>query len=353
MQPLEIRTATGIRKVGPGYPTFIVAELSANHAQDFQRALKIIDGAAVAGVDALKLQTYTADTLTIDCDNEYFQIKADQQWAGKTLYQLYQEAYTPWEWHPKLKEYAESKGLIVFSTPFDETAVDFLESLDVPLYKVASFMTANLELLAKIGKTKKPVIIARGLTPLDVLEQAIATLKQAGTSQIAVLHCISSYPAKPEQMNLKTIPDIMQRFKVVAGLSDHSLEIPVSIAAVALGGSIIEKHLTNSRQEFSHDSLFSHEPHEMQQLVHEIRIVEAALGKATYDAVPGENTSIMYKQSLFVVADIQPGEPFTRQNIRVIRPGFGLASKNLNDVLGKKANKALKRGTPLSQEDIS
>lgn len=352
MLAFTIETQKGKRQIGPGFPTFIIAEMSGNHCQKLSRAIEIIDAAADAGVDAIKLQTYTPDTLTIDCNNEYFIIKDHPAWAGKTLYQLYASAYTPWEWHPELKTYAEKKGLILFSTPFDETAVDFLEKLEMPLYKAASFMTENLYLLDKIGRTGKPVIMSRGLTNQEQLKLAIDTLKNAGSSQIAILHCISSYPAAPSEMNLRTIPDISNHFHLPVGLSDHTLSPSVPIAAISLGACIIEKHLTISRKAGGPDAEFSLEPHEMKQLVHNIREAEAALGHISYEASAKEKTGIIFKQSIFVVRDIKKGEPLNKENVRIIRPGYGLEPRHFTKVLEKKAKRDLKRGTPLTWDDV-
>ena len=353
MYALKLNTPKGKKNIGHGCPTFIVAEMSGNHCHSISKARAIIDGAADAGADAIKLQTYTADTLTIDCNNKYFQITDHKEWAGKTLYQLYQSAFTPWEWHAELKKYAEDKGLFFFSTPFDETAVDFLEDLGVELYKVASFMTENLPLLDKIGSVKKPVIISRGLTSLASLEQALNVLREAGCPQEIILHCVSSYPAKPSQMNLRTIPDLSGRFHLLTGLSDHTLGIATSIASVVLGACVIEKHLTTDRNEGGPDAAFSLEPHELKQMIQAIRDTEQALGKPTYEAVQDEDCSKIFKQSIFVVSDIKKGERFSPENIRIIRPGFGLQPKEFMKVLGKKAESDLSRGTPLQWEDIS
>lgn len=355
MKNMEINTPKGKKIIGPGQPVFIVAEMSGNHNQDINRAFKIIDAAAEAGVDAVKCQTYTPDTLTIDCDNKYFQVKVNDAWSGQTLYSLYKQAFTPWEWQAQLKEYTESKGLLWFSTPFDETAVVFLEKLEVGLYKVASFETGDLELLKKIGSTKKPVIVSRGMTSTDELELAIKTLRNAGASQIAVLHCISSYPAAPEQMNLATIPDIAKRFDVVTGLSDHSLDslgIVVPIAAVILGASIIEKHFTLKRADGGPDASFSLEPAEMKMLVQAVRDAEKAIGVPTYETGKKESENLVFRRSIFSVKDIKKGEIMTRENIRVIRPGYGLAPKELDKILGQKAAQDIKRGTPLSWDLI-
>lgn len=349
---ITVNTPKGIRKIGSDYPPFVVAEMSGNHLQHFEKACRIIDAACESGVDAVKLQTYTADTLTIDCDNEFFQVKVNETWQGKTLYALYQSAYTPWEWQPKLKEYAESKGLLFFSTPFDETAVDFLESLDVQLYKVASFSTLHIPLLEKIGSTKKPVIISRGLTSLEDLNLAVQTLKRAGAKEVAILHCVSSYPATPSQMNLRCIPDLERKFSTPVGLSDHTLTLSVPIAAAALGACVIEKHLTLDRKEGGPDACFSLEPKEMKELVKAVGEAYLALGKAVYDAGEKEAESLIFQQSIFAVRDIQAGELLTRENIRIIRPGNGLKPKHFHEVIGKRAKKGLKKGTPLQWEHI-
>ncbi|MFT4553189.1 MAG: pseudaminic acid synthase [Chlamydiales bacterium] len=353
MYALKLETPKGTKVIGHGCPTFIVAEMSGNHCHSLPKAKAIIDGAAEAGADAIKLQTYTADTLTIDCKNKYFQITEHEDWKGKTLYELYQTAFTPWEWHAELKEYAEDKGLLFFSTPFDETAVDFLEDLGVQLYKVASFMTENLPLLDKIGSVKKAVIISRGLTSLSDLELALSTLREAGCPQEIILHCVSAYPATPSQMNLRTIPDLSGRFHLLAGLSDHTLSIAPSIAAVVLGACVIEKHLTTDRSKGGPDAAFSLEPHELKQMVQAIRDTEQALGKPTYVAALDESKSKIFKQSIFVVKDIKKGEHFSQDNIRIIRPGFGLQPREFKKVLGKQAENDLSRGTPLQWEDIS
>ncbi|OGH79453.1 MAG: pseudaminic acid synthase [Candidatus Magasanikbacteria bacterium RIFOXYC2_FULL_40_16] len=356
MESFIIKTPKGNRKIGPGEPCFIIAEMSGNHNHSYEKALKIIDAAVEAGVDAIKIQTYTADTLTIDCDKEYFQVKVNDAWAGNTLYKLYEMAYTPWDWQPKLKKYAEEKGVLLFSTPFDNTAVDFLEDMDISLYKVASFETGDLELLQKIGSTKKPVIMSRGMTGLEELELAIKTLKDAGAPQVAVLHCVSSYPATPEQMNLSIIPDIAKRFEIISGLSDHSMDslggVVVPLISVALGASIIEKHFTLDRSEGGPDAAFSLEPKEMKQLVKAVRDAEAAIGRPNYEIGKKESENKVFRRSIFVIKDIKAGEELTRENIRVIRPGYGLEPKELPEVLGKKAKQNIERGTPLSWDLI-
>lgn len=349
MKNIIIKTPKGKRTIGPGNPVFIIAEISGNHNQSYEKAKKIIDAAINAGVDAIKLQTYTQDTLTIDCDNKYFQIKVNDAWKGQTLYSLYKKAHTPWEWQPKLKKYAEKKGVLTFSTPFDNTAVDFLEKMDVELYKVASFEIVDIPLLKKIGKTKKPVILSRGMASKDEIKLAVKTLKESGCSQVAVLHCVSSYPAIPEQMNLATIPDIAKKFKVVSGLSDHTLGITIPIASVSLGASIIEKHFTLSRSEGGPDAGFSLEPDELKQLVQSVREVEKAIGKPSYIIEKKEAENIIFRKSLFVVENIKSGEKFTEKNIRSIRPGYGISPKYYTKIIGKEAKKNIKRGTPLSR----
>lgn len=348
MKKIIIQTPKEKRIVGSGQPVFVVAEMSGNHHQNIKKAFEIIDAAAKAGVDAVKLQTYTPDTITIDSDRKYFQVKVNKAWKGQTLHSLYQKAYTPWEWQPKLKKYAEKLGLVCFSSPFDNTAVDFLEKMKVALYKVASFEVVDIPLLKKIGQTKKPVIMSRGMASLEELKLAIKTLKDNGCPQVAILHCISSYPAKPEEMNLATIPEISRKLNVVAGLSDHSSGIAAAVASVALGASIIEKHLIISRKEGGPDAAFSIEPDEFSQLVKSVREAKKAIGKPLLKAGKGESENIIFRKSLFVVENIKKGEKFTNKNIRPIRPGYGLAPKYFDKIIGKVASKDIKRGTPLA-----
>ncbi len=345
----------GIKQIKNGtykFTTFIIAEMSANHGHDIKKAYKIIDEAAKAGADAVKLQTYTPDTITINSDKKYFQIKVNAAWKGQTLYSLYGKAYTPWGWQPKLKKYAESKGLICFSTPFDNTAVDFLEKMNMPLYKVASFEVVDIPLLKRIGETKKPVIISRGMSSLPELKLAIKTLKESGCPSIAILHCISSYPAEHKEMNLKTIPDLSKKFKTVVGISDHSLGITVPISSVSLGASIIEKHITLSRKDGGPDATFSLEPHEFKNLVDAVRNTEASLGKPFYGPGSKESENIIFRKSLFVVENIKKGQKLTAQNIRSIRPGHGLESKYYDRIIGKLAKINLEKGTPLKLNHV-
>jgi N-acetylneuraminate synthase len=335
--------------IGPGHPCYLIAEMSANHGHDFEKALRILEEAKAAGADAVKLQTYTADTLTLDCEAEPFRIKGTL-WEGRNLHQLYQEAYTPWEWQPKLKEAADHLGIHLFSTPFDATAVDFLEAMQVPAHKVASFEIVDIPLLKKIGATGKPVIMSTGMASLTEIDEAVASLRRAGTRDIALLKCTSAYPAPFEEMNLRTIPNLAETFGVAAGLSDHSLGSEVAVAAVALGACIIEKHFTLSRADGGPDSAFSMEPGEFAAMVRAVRNVEKALGRVTYALTPKQQESKIFRRSLFVAQDMTAGEPFTSENVRSVRPGFGLHTRYLDQVLGRRAAQDIARGTPLAWE---
>ncbi|WP_448338602.1 pseudaminic acid synthase [Desulfovibrio piger] len=325
---------------------YIIAEISANHNGNIERAEAIIRSAADAGANAVKLQTYTADTLTIPCDNEYFRIKGTL-WEGKTLHDLYQEAYTPWEWQPRLKALANDLGMDCFSTPFDATAVDFLEKMNVPCHKVASFEVVDIPLLKRIAATGKPVIMSTGMASLAEIDEAVTTLRQNGTTELALLKCTSAYPAPPEEANLRTIPHLAQAFDCVAGLSDHTLGSAVAVGAVAVGARIIEKHFTLARADGGPDSAFSMEPHEFRQMVQDIRTVEKALGTVCYDLTPKQKESRVFRRSLFVVKDMKAGEVFTEENVRSIRPGYGLMPKFLPEILGRKTSKKISIGTPL------
>ncbi|MBF0485502.1 MAG: pseudaminic acid synthase [Candidatus Omnitrophica bacterium] len=340
------------RIIGEGCPCYIIAEMSANHGQSFEKALKLIRAAKDAGADAIKLQTYTPDTMTMDCDNEYFQIGSHPLWGGKSLYQLYQQAYTPWEWHQPLQNEAGKLGLDFFSTPFDETAVDFLEQLDVPVYKIASFELVDDELLAYTASKRKPVILSTGMASEKEIFHAVEILRRSGAPDVALLKCVSAYPASPEEMNLMSIPSLQKEFQVVAGLSDHTLSSAVAVAAVALGAKIIEKHFTLSREDLSPDAAFSVTPTEFKKMVEDIRTVEKAIGQPFYGQTIDEKGSVKFRRSIFVVKDIKQGESFTRDNIRVIRPGNGLSPQELSKILGARAVRALKRGTPLTSADI-
>lgn len=338
----------GDRLIGEGQPCYIVAEISANHNQSFENAKKIIHAAKKAGADAVKLQTYTPETMTLDCEGEDFQIPSDSVWSGKKLFELYAEAYTPWEWHPKLQKLAHDCGLDFFSTPFDETAVDFLQDLKIPVFKVASFEIVDLPLLKKIASTGKPVIVSTGMSSLAEIEEAVATLKNEGTKDIALLKCTSAYPALPSGVNLLTIPYLSKSYNIPIGLSDHTLGGHVAIAAVTLGANIVEKHFILSRTDGGPDSSFSMEPDEFSHMVTAIRDVEQALGGVSFEPNSDEQKSLCFRRSLFVVQDIHLGEQMTLENVRSIRPGYGLAPKFLDQVLGKRANKPVQKGTPLS-----
>jgi pseudaminic acid synthase len=326
--------------------TFIVAELSANHNQDFEIAKKTIEEAKIAGADAIKLQTYTPDTLTIECDNEYFQIKSGTLWDGKTYYELYKEAYTPWEWQPKLKEYAERIGLICFSSPFDKSAVDFLEEMNVPAYKIASFEITDIPLIEYVASKGKTTIISTGIAEAEDIELAIKTCRNTGNNDIILLKCTSSYPAPLDEANLLTIPDMKQRYGVEVGLSDHTMGFTAALTAVALGAKMIEKHFIIDRGIGGPDASFSMQPGEFRQMVDLIREVENILGKATYELTDKMKKNRVFSRSLFVVKDINAGERITEENVRSIRPGHGLHPKYLKEIIGKKAIKNIKKGIP-------
>ncbi len=326
--------------------------MSANHGQDFNQAIRIIHAMKEAGADAVKLQTYTPDTMTLKSDRPEFRIGAGTVWEGKTLYELYGEACTPWEWQPKLKEKAEELGMHCYSTPFDASAVDFLESMDVPAYKIASFELTDLPLIAYVARRGKPLVISTGMGTAEEIQGAVDCARGAGNNQIILLKCTSAYPAMPEEMNLRTIPDMAQRFSVPVGLSDHSLELSVPIAAVSLGACVIEKHFCLSRKERGPDTAFSLDPQEFRAMVDAVRMAEKALGHVSYEMSAKEQASRVFRRSLFAVRDIAAGEAFTHENVRVIRPAHGLPPSALQGVLGKKASCAIERGTPLSADLI-
>jgi len=343
----------GGRVIGAGQAVYVIAELSANHNQKFEQAVRIIEEAKRAGADAVKLQTYTADTITLKSDKEYFRVGGGTLWDGRNLHDLYAEAYTPWDWQPRLKKVANDLGLDVFSTPFDPSAVDFLEKMDVPAYKVASFELVDIPLIQKMACTGKPLIMSTGMATEDEIEEAVKAARDAGAAEIALLKCTSAYPAAPEEMNLRTIPELSRRFNVVAGLSDHTMGIAVPVAAVALGASIIEKHLTLSRSDPGPDSAFSLEPHEFKAMVDAVRVAEKALGQVHFGCSPKEANSRMFRRSLFVVQDVKRGEVFTAENVRSIRPAHGLHTRHLPEVLGKRAAANIERGTPLAWDLIA
>lgn len=350
---MDKRIQIGGKWVGEGEKTYIVAEMSANHLQDYDRAEAIIRAAAEAGADAVKLQTYTPDTISLNCDNDYF-IRVNQGtiWEGTSEYKLYQEAYTPWEWQPKLKTYAENLGLACFSSPFDEAAVDFMQEMDMTAYKVASFEINDIPLIRKIARIGKPVIIATGVAYLADIERAVAACKEEGNEQVILLKCTSAYPTPYEDMNIRVIPHMAETFDCLTGLSDHSMGSAVAVAATALGARMVEKHLTLSRADGGPDAAFSMEPAEFARMAEEIRIVEKAVGKVTYELTDGQKHSREDMRSLFAVEDIRAGETFTVENVRSIRPAFGLAPMHYEEVLGQRAKTDIARGTPLTWEHI-
>jgi pseudaminic acid synthase len=336
------------RRIGAGSGVYVIAELSANHNQSFDQAVRILHAAKDAGADAVKLQTYTADTITLRSDREYFRIGGGTLWDGRTLYDLYQEAFTPWEWQPKLKAIAEELGLHLFSSAFDDTAVDFLEGMDVPAHKVASFELVDLGLIEKMARTGKPLIMSTGMASEDEIAEAVAAARGAGATQIALLKCTSAYPAPAEEANLRTIPELARRFNCPVGLSDHTMGIAVPVVAVALGACIIEKHLCLRRADGGPDGAFSLEPQEFKAMVEAVRMAEKALGSVQFSCGPREANSLRFRRSLFVVENIKKGEQFTTQNVRSIRPADGLHPRYLPDILGKTAACDVERGAPLS-----
>lgn len=337
------------RTIADNQPPYVIAEVSANHNGSIEKAKQSISQARKCGADAVKIQTYTADTMTIDCDQEEFRIRGGL-WDGNTLYQLYRQAETPFAWHRPLFEHARQVGITLFSTPFDESAVDLLEDLNAPAYKIASFELTDLPLLRYVAATGKPMILSTGLATLSEIEEAVTCIREAGCDQFALLHCISSYPAPVAESNLLTIPDIQRRFDTVSGLSDHSLTSTASVAAVALGASIIEKHFILDRSDGGPDAAFSIEPQQLTDLCHTVRDAWQALGKAGYELKAAEQENLRFRRSLYCVADIRAGEPLTRTNIRRIRPGHGLAPKHFDSVLGRRAKVDILRGTPLRRE---
>lgn len=339
------------KSVGDGYPAYIIAELSANHAGSKQRALDMIYQAKESGADCVKIQTYTADTLTIDCHNEYFDI-SEGTWKGENLYSLYQKAYTPWEWHEDLKREAEKVGIDFLSTPFDKTAVDFLEGLNVSFYKIASFELVDIPLIEYIASKNKPIIMSTGMGTLEEIQEAIEAVYSQGNRQLAIMKCSSAYPAKPEEMNLSTITDMKNRFRIPVGLSDHSMGSFSAATAVAMGANIIEKHFCTSRNVKNPDSSFSMEPEEFRQMVQNVREVEKAKGAVAYGVSEQEESNACFRRSLFVVRDIAAGEILTPENIRSIRPAYGLKPKYYSEVMGRRAKRPLSKGTPLSFDDL-
>ena len=337
----------GKRDIGPGHPCYLVAELSANHGQDYRQAVALVRAMHDAGADAVKVQTYTADSLTIDSRREAFVVGGGTLWDGRTLYDLYQEAAMPWEWQPGLRDLAHELGMDFFSTPFDAAAVNFLEALDVPVHKIASFELVDLPLLRQVAATGKPVIMSTGMATLDEIEEALATLRAAGSGPVALLKCTSAYPAPMEEMHLRTIPDMARRFGVPVGLSDHTPGHTAAVVAVALGACIVEKHFTLSRDMPGPDAAFSMEPAEFRLMVDTIRQAEQALGLVNYTVQAREAASRTLRRSLFVVQDVRAGELLSKDNVRCIRPGHGLHPRHLEEVLGGTAAQDIAAGTPL------
>ena len=342
----------GNHTIGAGSPVYIVAEMSANHRQDFDQAARTVEAAKQAGADGVKLQTFTPDTLTIDCSREDFLIRGSP-WAGRTLFQLYSEAYMPWDWQPKLAEIARDLGIDLFSTPFDASAVDFLEAMGVPAYKIASFEIVDLPLLRRVAATRMPIILSTGMASLAEIDEAVQVIREAGRESLALLKCTSAYPAPPEGLNLRTIPHLSMAFGIPVGLSDHTLSLAAPIAAVALGACIIEKHFTLSRNSPSPDAAFSLEPAEFRAMVQAIRFAEQAVGEVHYGESEWESDSRMFRRSLYVVHDVRAGELLTQENVRSIRPAGGLHTRYLESVLGRVARRDLQRGTPLTWDVIA
>ena len=339
------------RLIGPDHEPYVICELSGNHNGRLERALELFDAAAATGADAVKIQSYTPDTITIDHDGPGFRIEGGL-WDGRTLYDLYGEAQTPFEWHEPLFQRARELGVTLFSSPFDESAVDLLEELGAPAYKIASFEAVDLPLVAYVASKRKPMIISTGMANLDEIGEAVRTACENGCEQIALLHCVSSYPAPDDQSNVRTVPDLAERFGLVSGLSDHTFGSAVAVASIALGGCVVEKHFTLSRADGGPDSAFSLEPDEFKALVEDCKRAWWSLGKATYDLQGCESGSVAYRRSLYVVRDVPAGEELTRENVRSIRPGHGLAPKHLPEVLGRQAARDLKRGEPLDWDSM-
>jgi N-acetylneuraminate synthase len=340
------------RSIGAEYPPYIIAEMSANHNGSIDNAFKIIKSAKQSGADAVKLQTYRPDTITLDCDSEDFQIHGGL-WDGRTLYDLYEEAHMPWEWHAPLFEYAQELGITIFSSPFDNTAVDLLEDLNTPAYKIASFEAVDLPLIKYVASTGKPMIISTGMADAEETQEAITAAHEGGCKDLIILHCVSGYPAPAADYNLRTIPDLIERFGLVTGLSDHTLDNTTAIAGVAMGASIIEKHFTLSRTGGGPDDSFSLEPNELAALCNDSKTAWAAIGKIDYGRKSSEQGNVKFRRSLYFVKDMRSGETITRDSIRIVRPGFGLAPKNLPKLLGRTVNQDIKKATAVNWKVIS
>ena len=339
------------KRIGKCYPPYLIAELSANHNGDISRAYKIMEEAKKAGADAIKLQSYTHETITIDCDSEEFQIHGGL-WDGTTLYELYKGAHMPWEWHKPLFEKAKELGITIFSSPFDFTAVELLEELDAPAYKIASFELVDLPLIARVAKTGKPMIMSSGMANKQDIQEAVDCARENGCEELVVLHCVSGYPAPADEYNLKTIADISERYGVLSGLSDHTIDNATAVAAVALGACVIEKHVTMDRDGGGADDSFSLEPKEFAQLCKDCKTAWQSLGKVNYERTAAEKVNTKFRRSLYIVEDIAAGERFSPDNVRSIRPGFGLAPKYYDDILTHKAKYNISRGTPLAWDLI-
>lgn len=341
----------GDRKIGREHKPFIIAEMSGNHQQSLEKALQIVDLAADAGVDAVKLQTYTPDTMTLDIHTgEFFIASETNLWKGQSLYNLYKEAYTPWEWHKAIFQRCRERGLLAFSSPFDETAVDFLETLDVPAYKIASFENVDIPLIKKVAATRKPIIMSTGMATVAELDEAVRAIRSQGNDQIILLKCTSTYPATPKNSNLQTISHMRELFHVEVGLSDHTLGIGTAVAAVALGATVIEKHFTTSRAEGGVDAVFSLEPHEMAMLVQETERAWLSIGHVHYGPTSDEKPSLAHRRSLYVTKDLRAGDVITKEHVRAIRPGHGLPPKYYDVILGKTVKMDVKKGTPVTWE---
>ncbi len=340
------------RHIGPDHPPYVIAELSANHNGSLDAALKLIDEAKACGADAVKIQTYRADTITIDCDGEEFRIEGGL-WAGKRLYDLYQEAHTPWEWHAELFRHAAQVGITLFSSPFDKTAVDLLEQLNAPAYKIASFEAIDLPLIRYVAQTGKPMIISTGMADAEEIAEAIAAARDGGCRELAILHCVSGYPAPAADYNLRTLPDMSERFGVITGLSDHTLDNATAIASVALGAAVIEKHFTLDRNGGGPDDSFSLQPEELRALCTSARTAWEALGHIDYGRKSSEQGNVKFRRSLYFVENMQAGELITERHVRSIRPGYGMAPKHLPSLMGKRVRTAVSRGTPVRAEDLT